>query len=147
MTKLKISQKQYNAILLHEKMERLDSRDSMINEITIHNTDLIKEGFKDVVLGIATILGVKLTGQNKIVGDEAVKNEDIMTQIKTTLEDESKLDELVDALTAKGMKNPENKLGLSPETLVYDYNKIAKENGIKNTIGIKAALALNTLSK
>jgi hypothetical protein len=147
MAKLKISQKQYNSIILHEEMERLNTHSSTINEITTPNTDLIKESFKDVVLGIATILGVKLTGRNEIVGNEAIKNESIMAEIKATLEDENKLGELVDALTAKGMKNPETRLSVSPETLVYDYNKTAKENGIKSTVGIKAALALNTLKK
>lgn len=147
MIRLKLTQKQYNTILLNEQRERLEARNSMINENTSPNTELLKEGWKEVVLGIALMLGVGLTGQNKIVAQDAVKSKETMSKIKETLEDEDSLAELVDALSEKGMKNPENKLSKDPEELVNKYNITASANGLTDTIGIKAALALNTLTK
>lgn len=140
--RLKITQQQYNNILLNEKRARLEALNSMINENTSPNTKLINEGWKEVVLGIALILGVGLTGQNKEIADEAIKNPETMAKIKSTLEDENSLEELIDALKEKGMKNPENKLTANIEKFIDDYNTMAI-----NKIGVKAALALNNLNK
>ena len=140
--RIKITQEQYKNILLNEELARLEARKSMIKENTSPNTKIINEGWKEVVLGIALILGVGLTGQNKDVAEEALKDPETMNKIKTTLEDENSLEELVDALKEKGMKNPESKLTSNIEKFIEDYNTMAI-----NKIGVKAALALNNMSK
>ena len=145
--RLKLTKKQYNTILLHEQKKRLEARKSIVIENTGTNIKLIKEGWKEVVLGVAMILGVNLTGMNKTIAKNAVEDKEIMSKIKETLEDEDKLNELIDALSEKGMKNPENKLSKDPEDVVNKFNKIASDNGIDIKIGIPAALALNSLTK
>ena len=140
--RIKITQEQYKNILLNEELARLEARKSMIKENTSPNTKIINEGWKEVVLGIALILGVGLTGQNKEVAEEALKDPETMNKIKSTLEDENSLEELVDALKEKGMKNPESKLTSNIEKFINDYNTMAI-----NKIGVKAALALNNMNK
>jgi hypothetical protein len=43
------------------------------------------------------------------------------------------------------MKAPDKMLSVNPESMVYDFNKTAKANSIDTTIGIKAALNLNSI--
>jgi hypothetical protein len=52
---------------------------------------------EDVVLGVAMLCGI-ITGQNKEIADNAVKDPTIMAEIKATLEDEVKISELIDSL-------------------------------------------------
>jgi hypothetical protein len=147
MSKLKITKEQYNAILLHEQTTRLNANRATIIESTTHRPELLNEAWKDVVLGVAMLCGVNLTGQNKEIADNAVKDPTIMAEIKATLEDEVKISELIDSLLEKGMKAPDKMLSVNPESMVYDFNKTAKSNSIDTTIGIKAALNLNSIAK
>lgn len=145
MPKIKISQKQYNTIILREQESRLKASSSILNENLDESTQLLSEGWREVVLGVAMMLGVGLTGQNKIMGQNAVKNDSTMAQIKSTLEDEVKIGELVDALKAKGMKDPETKLATNAEKVVDAYNRIAADDDINYTVDIKAVNNLQAL--
>lgn len=133
MTKLKISREQYNKILLHEQNARANA------------SVVLNENLTGVVYGVALILGIGLTGQNKEIGEESLTNQKVMDDIKTTFENDDKLTDLVSALEGKGVKNPKDKLSDNPENLVDKYNKIAEKNGIKTRIGVKAGIALHDL--
>ena len=133
MTKIKITTEQYNRILLHEQESRTKS------------TNVLNENLKGVVYGVALILGINLTGQNKEIGEESLKNQKVMDDIKATFENDDKLNDLVDALEEKGVRNPSDKLSSNPEELVNKYNKIAKENGLETRVGVKAGIALHSL--
>jgi len=145
MAKLKISESQYNTILLREQESRLkDFRATLIENQGL-DKELLEEGWKEVVLGVAMMLGVGLTGQNKIQAQDAVKNATTMAQIKATLEDENKLGELVDALKTKGMKDPETKLADNAKKVMDTYNKISDDEGLKYKVDVKTVHSLQNL--
>lgn len=145
MPKLKISQKQYDAIVLREHETRLIDSRGILSENLNESTQLLEEGWREVVLGVAMMLGIGLTGQNKIMAQTAVKNANTMAQIKSTLEDEAKMDELVDALKTKGMKDPASTLATNAEKVIDSYNKIASNDGLNYKVDIKAVNTLQAL--
>jgi hypothetical protein len=68
--------------------------------------DAIKTDLK-VILAISVLIGLNITGHNKIMADMALKDKTIFTKIKETLESKDDLEELVKALEIKGLKKPE----------------------------------------
>lgn len=145
MKKIKITPQQYNTILLHESRARLNAQGSVISEVLNEDAHLLEEGWKEVVLGVAMMMGVGLTGMNKVVAQDAVKNAQTMAQIKSTLEDESKTAELVDLLKQKGMKDPETKLAQNAEKVMDQFNKIAADDDIKYRVDVKVVNNLQAL--
>ena len=145
MSKLKITQKQYNTILLREQETRLSVHKPIITETIDPSAELLEEGWREIVLGVAMMLGVGLTGQNKLIAQDSVKNAQTMSQIKSTLEDSTKMGELVDLLKEKGMKDPEGKLVQNAEKVVDEFNKIAADNNLKYKVDIKAVNNIQAL--
>ena len=111
MAKLKITQEQYNNIILHEQA----SRSSLLTETT-----------HEVVLGVAKLAGLKLSGHNETVAKNALNDAKTMTLIKSTLEDDNKVKELVKKMEEKGMKDVESFLSKNVESIVKGYNEYAK---------------------
>ena len=145
MTKLKISQKQYETILLREQETRLNARTAILNEKTSENTNLIKEDWRGVVLGVALMLGVNLTGQNKILAQNAVKNAGIMKRIKSTIEDEDKTKELIKSFEEKGMGDPSTRFADNAEKITDAFNKFASDNKLSIKVNTKAVYNLQDL--
>ena len=145
MKKIKITAKQYDTILLNESITRLEAPESIIGETLNEDVQLLEEGWKEVVLGIAMMMGVGLTGLNKVVAQDATKNAEIMAQIKSTLEDENKLKQVVDLLKEKGMRDPEGKLSQNAEKVVDEFNKIAADDDIKYRVDVKVVNNLQAL--
>jgi outer membrane protein OmpA-like peptidoglycan-associated protein len=145
MTKIKITKTQYNTILLREQEIRLKASSNVLNENIATDPELLEEGWKEVVLGVAMMLGVGLTGQNKAMAQDAVKNATTMAQIKATLEDENKVAELSDLLEKKGMKNADDKLASNAEQVMDQFNEIAKNNKIKYHVDTKVVKNLQQL--
>lgn len=144
MKKIKITAKQYNALLLMEKEERL-LFNNVINES--NQPELIEEGLKEVLLGVALLMGLNLSGQNKELAQNAVKSDNIMAQIKSTLEDETKTKDLAKAFGEKGMQNPELKLAKNAEKIADAYNEIAADNDIKYKVTDKVVTNLYALDR
>ena len=111
MAKLKITQEQYNKIILHEQA----SRSSLLTETT-----------HEVILGVAKLAGLKLSGHNDTVAKNALNDAKTMGLIKSTLEDENKVKELVKKMEEKGMKDVESFLSKNVESIVKNYNQYAK---------------------
>lgn len=111
MAKLKITQEQYNKIILHEQT----SRSSLLTETT-----------NEVILGVAKLAGLKLSGHNDIVAKNALNDAKTMGLIKSTLEDENKVKELVKKMEEKGMKDVEQFLSKNVDSIVKGYNEYAK---------------------
>jgi outer membrane protein OmpA-like peptidoglycan-associated protein len=145
MTKIKITAEQYNKILLHESKTRLKAQESLITETLNEDAQLLEEGWKEVVLGIAMMMGVGLTGLNKATAQTATKNAETMAQIKSTLEDETKMKHVVDLLKQKGMKDPETKLANNAEKVMDTYNRIAADDDIKYKVDVKVVNNLQAL--
>lgn len=147
MKKIKITSEQYNKILLNEKEARLKASDVVINESDIQQPELLEEGLKEVLLGVALLMGVNLSGQNKVLADNALKSDSTMAQIKTTLEDETKTKELAKIFAEKGMQNPELKLAQNAEKIADAYNEIAADNDIKYKVTDKVVTNLVALNR
>jgi hypothetical protein len=111
MAKLKITQEQYNKIILHEQA----SRSSLLTETT-----------NEVILGVAKLAGLKLSGHNDTVAKNALNDAKTMSLIKSTLEDENKVKELVKKMEEKGMKDVEQFLSKNVDSIVKGYNEYAK---------------------
>lgn len=112
MAKLKITQEQYNKIILHEQSSR---------------SHLLVETTNEVVLGVAKLAGLKLSGHNETVAKNALNDVKTMGLIKTTLEDNDKVKDLVKKMEEKGMKDVEMFLSKNVDSIVNNYNQHAKE--------------------
>jgi hypothetical protein len=111
MAKLKITQEQYNKIILHEQTYR---------------SSLLTETTNEVILGVAKLAGLKLSGHNDTVAKNALNDAKTMGLIKSTLEDENKVKELVKKMEEKGMKDVEQFLSKNVDSIVKGYNQHAK---------------------
>ena len=145
MGRIKITPKQYNTIILREQEARLNASGDVINETLELDPEVLEEGWKEVVLGVAMLLNLGLSGQNKAMAQDAVKNVKTMSQIKATLEDADKTKELVDLLKQKGMKDPAKTLSTNAEKVVDKYNEIAKDNNLKYHVDVKTVHTLQAL--
>lgn len=145
MTRIKITKDQYKSLMLHECIHYSDN--TVLNETLEHNLELLEEGWREVVLGVAMMLGLNLSGQNKAMAQHSVKDAKTMAQIKNTLEDANKTKELVDLLKEKGMKDPEGVLSKNAEKVIDNFNKIAKDDKLQYTIDVKGVNNLQSLNK
>jgi hypothetical protein len=138
MKRLKITHKQYEAILLNEQTNRL---------IDEQPKEILEEGFKEVLLGVAMLMGVGLSGPNAAVAQSALQNDATISQIKATLEDEKKLKELVQDFAEKGMKNPDSLLAKNAQNIVDKFNKLADEKDKTYKVSNKVVTNLQSLSQ
>lgn len=153
MTKLRISEKQYNTILLREQEARLNEIRATLFEQAILDKALLEEGAKDWILGAALIIAQALgsnamaqSGHNKVVADKAVHDKEVMAQIKSTLEDSTKTAELVSAMEKLGMKNPTDLLAKNAEAVTSEFNKVANNNKIGYHLDTRAVTNLKALN-
>lgn len=137
MKRLKITHKQYEAILLNEQTNRL---------IDEQPKEILEEGFKEVLLGVAMLMGVGLTGLNKASAQNALQNAETMAQIKSTLEDEQKTKELSQAFAEKGISNPDSLLAKNAEKIVNKFNELAKDKDMTYRVSQKVVDNLGSLS-
>jgi len=124
MTKIKITSEQYNKILLHEQHVRTNSLKTL------------NEGIKEVVLGVSMLMGINLTGLNKEQAEKALKDKNVMLEISSTFENESKIDELIKNLEEKGMVNAKEKLSSKANQVITKFNKISEENNFGINLGL-----------
>ena len=87
MAKIRITEQQYNKILLHEEKKRLN------------------ENTNNILLVIASLAGVNLSGNNVRIADKSKQDPNILSKVKSTLENEDKLEELIDMLEEKEFKD------------------------------------------
>ena len=65
-------------------------------------------------------MGLKLTGQNENIANNAVKSKSIMGSIKNALEHPQKREEFIEDLTNKGMVDVSNKLLHKTDSLIVN---------------------------
>ena len=145
MAKIKITSEQYKSILLREQESRLNASGNVLNENLELGPELLEEGWKEVLLGVAMLMGVGLTGVNKAMAQDALKNSETMAQIKATLEDENKTQELAKAFQEKGMKNPDTLLAKNAEKIKDKFNEVADDNKISYKVSNKVVDNLTSL--
>lgn len=112
MNKIKITVEQYNRLFKDNNKER----------------SLVSETSNEVVVGVAKLAGLKVSGTNEIVADKALKDENTLLMIKACLEDEKELSELVKDMEEKGMKNVEAFLIKNVDKLIKNFNEKSNIN-------------------
>jgi hypothetical protein len=146
MKKLKITKEQYDRLVLTEQKVRTNVYvDGILTEDINNKAELLDEGLKDILLGVSMLIGLNLSGQNKDIGDKALNNANIMKQIEATLEDKNKTQELIDAMKAKGIKDPSAMLASNAEKIIDRYNEISDDKDINIKLGVVAVKNLKSL--
>jgi hypothetical protein len=139
MKKIIITNRQYNNIILREQKERL---------ITDSNSEVVlEEGFKDVVLGVALLMGINLSGLNKENAKKSITDDLIMSEIKSTLEDEEKAKELSKAFLEKGLEKSDIILAKNAVKIVEKFNELAKDYGMTHRLTQNSINNLENLNK
>ena len=133
MAKIKITTEQYNTLLLREQESRLNTPQRLLNENS-----------KEVILGMALLAGLKLSGLNKSLAEKAIQDKAVVNQIKTTLEDEHKAKDLAKSFGEKGLANPDHFFAKNADKITDEFNKISEdkvgEQAKSNLIGLDAKL-------
>lgn len=142
MKKIKITQEQYNKLIITEQKRLFNNPSDLLSESVNRNAELLEEGWKEIVLGVSMLMGLNLTGQNAAVAEKATHDANIMKQIEATLEDKTKTQELIDAMKEKGMKDPSVMLAKNADEIEDNYNELSD----KEKMGIKlSVVAVNNL--
>jgi flagellar motor protein MotB len=114
--KLTITESQLELIITH------------IQETEIKK-EVLEEGWKEVVLGTAMLLGIGLSGANAQTANNALDNAQILKQIENTLES-NKVQKLAQTLEKAGMQNAMDKIEKNAAKLEANFNKAAAKKGL-----------------
>jgi hypothetical protein len=145
MKKIKITREQYDNLLLAEQKRLSNSSNDLLTESINNNSELLEEGWKEIVLGIAMLMGLNLTGQNNKTAEKALSDANIIKQIETTLEDKSETEELVNLMKEKGMKDPSLKLAQNADKIINNFNKLSDKEKINAKLSVAIASNLKSL--
>jgi len=129
MAKIIITERQYKLILESEKKKP------------------INEDIKSVLMGVSLLMGVNLSGLNKDMAERALNDEATMSEIKTTLEDRDKTDELIELLKAKGLKDPDQTLATKADSVVEKFNDFANKANLKQKMNFVTVYNLKSLTE
>jgi hypothetical protein len=135
MTKIRITEKQYQTILTHINENKISLNES---------EDVIKSDL-NVILVISKLIGINLTGLNKIKLENALKDVSVYEKVKSSLESKEKIDEIIESLEIKGVSEPKRKLKEKMSSIISKFNALSKENGFDVTLSAKAMTNLNSL--
>lgn len=127
MKKIKITKEQYDRLIISEQTRIITNQNSLLSESVNKNAELLEEGWKEVVLGVAMLMGLQLTGQNDLTAKKALSDINTINQIEATLEDDAKIQELIDAMKEKGMKDPSAMLAKNANEIVNNFNKLSNK--------------------
>jgi hypothetical protein len=118
MTKLIITKEQYERLVINEQSSRV----IIENEQSLNTSN-------DILLGLAKIMGVNLTGFNLHKAENIIKNSKKMLELKKIIQNPEKRQGLIDDLNTKGMISPNDKVLYKSSDIADNFNKISKENG------------------
>jgi hypothetical protein len=123
MAKIRITNEQYSRLILKEHNSRIlnESEQSL-------NTS------NDILLGLAKIMDVNLSGFNLHKAENIIKDSKKMLELKKIIQNPEKRQGLIDDLNSKGMINPNDKVLYKSSDIADNFNKISKENGFEYKI-------------
>jgi outer membrane protein OmpA-like peptidoglycan-associated protein len=106
-----------------------------INEANHPNKEVLEEGWKEVVLGAAMLMGVGLTGSNAQTAENALNNADILNKIESTLEGPN-IDKLANTLEKGGLENAMDKIQANADQIKTNLENAAKKKGLVSNVQI-----------
>ena len=121
MTKIKITQKQYDIIILNEQKRMLTES----NDKPDYKND------NNVILAFYQLMGMSLSGMNKIDGENALKQELTLNKINGILSNKEKLNALVDDLIAKGKADAKDDVLAKKHTIIKNFRETVKSMGLE----------------
>ncbi len=127
--KLLISESQLEVLIAH------------INESNQSKKEVLEEGWKEVVLGTAMLMGIGLTGANAQTAENALENAEILNKIENTLEG-PEIEKLANTLEKGGLDNAMEKIQANADQIKTNFEYAAKKKGVTSNVQI-----YNTRSK
>jgi len=106
----------------------------------IHETNqpkkgVIEEGWKDVVLGSAMLMGIGLTGANAQTGKNALESAEVLSKIENTLAGPN-IEKLANALEQGGLKNAMDKIQANADEIKTNFEYAAKKKKYNSNLQI-----------
>lgn len=121
MAKIKITQKQYDTIILNEQKRILTEGNDKPDYINDNN----------VVLGFSKLMGITLSGMNKIDAENALKQESTLNKINGILSNKEKLINMVDDLVTKGKTDAKDDVLAKKHTIIKNFRETVKDLGLE----------------
>lgn len=121
MTKIKITQKQYDIIILNEQKRM----------ITESNDKPDYKNDNNVILAFSKLMGMSLSGMNKIDAENALKQESTLNKINGILSNKEKLINMVDDLVTKGKADAKDDVLAKKHTIIKNFRETVKDLGLE----------------
>ena len=121
--KLLISESQLEIIITH------------IKETNTSKKEVLEEGWKEVVLGTAMLMGIGLSGANAQTAKNALNNAETIQKIEATLNSPD-LDKLVTTLEKAGLKDAMTKIQNNAETVKQNLEAAANKKGVNVNVQV-----------
>jgi hypothetical protein len=135
MTKIKITQKQYNTIILNEQKRMLTES----NDKPDYKND------NNVILAFYKLMGMSLSGMNKIDAEKALKQELTLNKINGILSNKEKLNTMIDDLISKGKANAKDDVLAKKHTIIKNFRETVKDLGLEIKLTPDALKSFNEL--
>ena len=93
-------------------MTKIIVTESQFNKLISSSSEdeVLEEGFKEILLGAAMLMGLNLNAQNTDIAQDALEKEQVVQQIQNTIENDSTRNKMVSAMENAGVQNAEEKL-------------------------------------
>jgi|TARA_R110002111_G_C6004149_1_gene373577 outer membrane protein OmpA-like peptidoglycan-associated protein len=102
----------------------------------IKNEKTINESWKDVVLGVALLAGISLTGHNKAQAQTALEDSKVLAQVQSVLQDE-RLSKVVDSLESAGLNNAEEYIKKNARKIEKKFDQASvRVKGVKGGVKV-----------
>jgi len=117
--------------LIYKNMKRLKNYNEFISNKE-DDVEIIEEGWKDVVLGTAMLLGIGLSGTNAQTAKTALDNANTIKKIDNVLNNQEEKERLAKSLETAGLLNDAmTKIEKNAETVKTNLENVAKKKGVK----------------
>lgn len=112
-----------------------------IKQANTTNKEVLEEGWKEIVLGTAMLMGIGLSGANAQTAKNALDNAEIIQKIDKTLES-PELEKVAATLEKAGLKDAMTKIQNNAETVKQNLEDAGKKKGLNLNVQV-----YNTASK
>lgn len=112
----------YNQFIIEKQQLEYTLRLQKLNESLIDE----RVSFKEVVMGLAVLAGVISGSVTSASAKDKLKDKEVIDKIETVLNDKSQLDEVIDSLENKGMKDAAEVIQKNSTDVKKELKKVSK---------------------
>jgi hypothetical protein len=136
MTKIKITQKQYDIIILNEQKRMLTES----NDKPDYKND------NNVILAFYKLMGMSLSGMNEIDAEKALKQETTLSNIHGIVSNKEKLSTMIDDLIKEyGNDKAKDDVLSKKHTIIKNFRETVKDLGLEIKLTPDALKSFNDL--